>query len=98
MNIQHVRAIARKEVWHLLRDPRSLALILPFFRSLQMTSTLIPLCWPTLSQLILLLLANPRQPSPLPPILTRHRWSLRPPLIPPRVVATTTLATHFNGS
>ena len=28
MNIQHVRAIARKEVWHLLRDPRSLALIL----------------------------------------------------------------------
>ena len=28
MNVQHVRAIARKEVWHLLRDPRSLALIL----------------------------------------------------------------------
>lgn len=28
MNAQHVRAIARKEVWHLLRDPRSLALIL----------------------------------------------------------------------
>ncbi len=28
MNMQHVRAIARKEVWHLLRDPRSLALIL----------------------------------------------------------------------
>lgn len=28
MNWQHVRAIARKEVWHLLRDPRSLALIL----------------------------------------------------------------------
>ena len=28
MNGQRVRAIARKEVWHLLRDPRSLALIL----------------------------------------------------------------------
>ncbi len=28
MNAQHVRAIARKEIWHLLRDPRSLALIL----------------------------------------------------------------------
>ena len=28
MNWQHVRAIARKEKWHLLRDPRSLALIL----------------------------------------------------------------------
>jgi ABC-2 type transport system permease protein len=28
VNFQHVRAIARKEWWHLLRDPRSLALIL----------------------------------------------------------------------
>ncbi|MCC9000799.1 MAG: ABC transporter permease, partial [Candidatus Contendobacter sp.] len=28
MNWQHVRAIARKEWWHLLRDARSLALIL----------------------------------------------------------------------
>lgn len=28
MNLQHVRAMARKEWWHLLRDPRSLALIL----------------------------------------------------------------------
>ena len=28
MKLQHVRAIARKEWWHLLRDPRSLALIL----------------------------------------------------------------------
>jgi ABC-2 type transport system permease protein len=28
VNGQRVRAIARKEVWHLLRDPRSLALIL----------------------------------------------------------------------
>ena len=28
MNIQHVRAIARKEIWHLLRDPGSLALML----------------------------------------------------------------------
>ncbi|HHW78966.1 MAG TPA: ABC transporter permease, partial [Xanthomonadaceae bacterium] len=28
MNVQHVRAMARKEWWHLLRDPRSLALIL----------------------------------------------------------------------
>jgi ABC-2 type transport system permease protein len=28
MNGQHVRAMARKEWWHLLRDPRSLALIL----------------------------------------------------------------------
>lgn len=28
MNFQHVRAMARKEWWHLLRDPRSLALIL----------------------------------------------------------------------
>jgi ABC-2 type transport system permease protein len=28
MKLQHVRAVARKEWWHLLRDPRSLALIL----------------------------------------------------------------------
>ena len=28
MRLQHVRAMARKEWWHLLRDPRSLALIL----------------------------------------------------------------------
>jgi len=28
MNLQHVRAMARKEWWHLFRDPRSLALIL----------------------------------------------------------------------
>jgi drug efflux transport system permease protein len=28
VNLQHVRAMARKEWWHLLRDPRSLALIL----------------------------------------------------------------------
>ena len=28
MNLQHVGAMARKEWWHLLRDPRSLALIL----------------------------------------------------------------------
>jgi len=28
MNLQHVRAMARKEWWHLLRDPRSLALML----------------------------------------------------------------------
>ncbi len=28
MNAQHVRAIARKECWHLFRDPRSLAFIL----------------------------------------------------------------------
>ncbi len=28
MKLQHVRAIARKEWWHLMRDPRSLALIL----------------------------------------------------------------------
>jgi ABC-2 type transport system permease protein len=28
MNLQHVRAMARKEWWHLLRDPRSLAMIL----------------------------------------------------------------------
>ena len=28
MKLQHVRAMARKEWWHLLRDPRSLALIL----------------------------------------------------------------------
>jgi len=28
MNLQHVRAMARKEWWHLLRDPRSLGLIL----------------------------------------------------------------------
>jgi ABC-2 type transport system permease protein len=28
MRLQHVRAVARKEWWHLLRDPRSLALIL----------------------------------------------------------------------
>lgn len=28
MNLQRVRAIARKEWWHLLRDPRSLALII----------------------------------------------------------------------
>lgn len=28
MNFQHVRAMARKEWWHLLRDPRSLALML----------------------------------------------------------------------
>jgi len=28
MRLQHVRAMARKETWHLLRDPRSLALIL----------------------------------------------------------------------
>ena len=28
MNIQHVRAMARKEWWHLFRDPRGLALIL----------------------------------------------------------------------
>jgi ABC-2 type transport system permease protein len=28
MNIQHVRAMARKEWWHLLRDPRSLAMML----------------------------------------------------------------------
>ena len=27
MKLQHVRAVARKEWWHLLRDPRSLALI-----------------------------------------------------------------------
>lgn len=27
MNVQHVRAMARKEWWHLFRDPRSLALI-----------------------------------------------------------------------
>ena len=33
MNIQHVRAIARKEVWHLLRDPMGamgLVLVLAF--------------------------------------------------------------------
>ena len=28
MNLQHVRAMARKEWWHLFRDPRSLAMIL----------------------------------------------------------------------
>jgi len=28
MKLQHVRAVARKEWWHLMRDPRSLALIL----------------------------------------------------------------------
>jgi ABC-2 type transport system permease protein len=28
VNLQHVRAMARKETWHLMRDPRSLALIL----------------------------------------------------------------------
>jgi ABC-2 type transport system permease protein len=28
VRLQHVRAMARKETWHLLRDPRSLALIL----------------------------------------------------------------------
>lgn len=28
MRLQHIRAMARKEWWHLLRDPRSLALIL----------------------------------------------------------------------
>ncbi len=28
MNLRHVRAMARKEWWHLLRDPRSLALML----------------------------------------------------------------------
>ena len=28
MNLQHVRAMARKEWWHLLRDPRSLAMML----------------------------------------------------------------------
>ena len=28
MKLQHVRAMARKEWWHLLRDPRSLAFIL----------------------------------------------------------------------
>jgi len=28
MKLQHIRAVARKEWWHLLRDPRSLALIL----------------------------------------------------------------------
>ena len=28
MNLQHVRAMARKEWWHLLRDPRSLTMIL----------------------------------------------------------------------
>ena len=28
MKLQHVRAMARKEWWHLLRDPRSLAMIL----------------------------------------------------------------------
>ena len=28
MNLQRIRAMARKEWWHLLRDPRSLALIL----------------------------------------------------------------------
>lgn len=28
MKIQHIRAMARKEWWHLMRDPRSLALIL----------------------------------------------------------------------
>lgn len=28
MKLQHVRAVARKEWWHLLRDPRSLALII----------------------------------------------------------------------
>ena len=28
MNLQHVGAMARKEWWHLLRDPRSLALTL----------------------------------------------------------------------
>jgi ABC-2 type transport system permease protein len=28
MNIQHARAMARKEWWHLLRDPRSLAMML----------------------------------------------------------------------
>jgi ABC-2 type transport system permease protein len=28
MNLQHIRAIARKEWWHLFRDPRSLALLI----------------------------------------------------------------------
>ncbi|MEJ2179043.1 MAG: hypothetical protein P8Y28_01070 [Gammaproteobacteria bacterium] len=28
MRMQHIRAMARKEWWHLFRDPRSLALIL----------------------------------------------------------------------